>query len=106
MQTNLVNLTSHTINECTSGTTIPLSGIVARAKPMTVKVAEYNCIPVYETVFHGVEGLPEAKENTIYIVSSLCLNLCKEMGRTDCVSPGNTQKDENNNIIGCLGFRV
>ena len=37
-----INLTSHDINEVTTGITIPASGRVARVKSSTIKVAEHN----------------------------------------------------------------
>ena len=104
MKTEFVNLTSHTITEVTTGTIIPRSGIVARIKAATNKVTKHNEIPVYQTIFGEIEGLPEPKENTIYIISALALNAVPK-NRTDVVSPGRVCKSEHGEIIGCIGFR-
>ena len=105
MKTEFVNLTSHTITEVTTGTIIPRSGIVARIKAATNKVTKHNEIPVYQTIFGEIEGLPEPKENTVYIISALALNAVPK-NRTDVVSPGRPQRDEHGNVIGCVGFRM
>lgn len=101
----LINLTSHTITEVTTGTKIPRSGIVARVKAPTAKINSINSIPVYQTTLGEVEGLPEPQENTLYIVSALALNAVPT-DRTDVVSPGRAQRDEHGQVIGCVGFRV
>ena len=98
----LINLTSHPINEVTTGTTIEPSGRVARVKQSTYKVAEHAGVPVYATKFNGVEGIPEPQPDTIYIVSALVLNATD---RKDIVAPGNVQRNQNGDRIGCVGFR-
>lgn len=99
-----INLTPHTINEVTSGLTIPASGRVARVKSRTIKVAEHANAPIYSSEFGDIEGLPEPQDGVIYIVSSLALNSIPP-SRTDVVAPGNLQRDENGNPMGCVGFR-
>lgn len=99
-----INLTSHTINETTTGQSIPASGRVARAKSSTIKVNECNGVPIYESTFGTIEGLPEPIEGVIYIVSALALNAIE--GRTDVVAPGNLQRDEHGQPVGCCGFRI
>lgn len=98
------NLTSHSICEVTTGQTIPPSGVVARVKSSTVKVGEHASAPIYTSTFGEVEGLPEPEEGTIYIVSALTLNAIVD--RVDVVAPGNLQRDQDGNPIGCIGFRV
>ena len=105
MTKQVVNLTRHTINEVTSGKRIPTSGIIARVKPTTKTIDVVDGIPIYQSTFSEVAGLPEPKEGVIYVVSSLALNSVPK-SRTDVVAPGAIQKDENNNIIGCIGFRI
>ena len=97
-----INLTSHTINEVTTGTVIPASGRVARVKQSTTKVAEHMSIPIYASTFASVEGIPEPQPDTIYIVSSLVLN---GTDREDVVAPGNLQRNEHGLPVGCVGFR-
>lgn len=98
-----INLTSHTINEVTTGTEIPVSGIIARVKSSTVKVAEHAGMPIYASTFGDVEGIPESQEGVIYIVSSLVLSATD---RKDVVAPGNLQRNEHGQPVGCVGFRV
>lgn len=99
---NFVNLTPHTINEVTTGQSFAPSGIVARVATRKSKLYEHAGIPVYKTELGVVEGLPDPVKDTIYIVSALTLNKCGS--RSDVVSPGNLQRDEKGQPIGCLGF--
>lgn len=99
-----INLTSHTINEITTGLAIPPSGRVARVKASTIKSAEHAGVPIYSSTFGAVEGLPEPQTDVIYIVSALALNAVPTY-RTDVVSPGSLQRNEHNQPIGCCGFR-
>ena len=99
-----MNLTSHDINEVTTGLAIPPSGRVARVKASTIKSAEHAGVPIYSSTFGAVEGLPEPQTDVIYIVSALALNAVPT-NRTDVVSPGSLQRNEHNQPIGCCGFR-
>lgn len=101
----IINLTSHTLNEITSGKNIAPSGIVARVNQSNVKSAEYDGIPIYTTTFGDLEGLPEPVEGTIYVVSAMALNAVDD-SRTDVVAPGFLKRDEKGNPIGCVGFRT
>lgn len=100
----LINLTAHTINEVTTGASIPPSGRVARVKASTKKVDEFLGYPIFESTFGEVEGLPEPEPETMYIVSALCMNACSN--RDDLLSPGNLLRDENGRPAGCIGFRA
>jgi hypothetical protein len=100
----LINLTAHTINEVTTGVSIPPSGRVARVKASTRKVSDFLGYPIFESTFGEVEGLPEPEEGVMYIVSALCMNACPE--RDDLLSPGNLLRDENGKPAGCVGFRA
>jgi len=111
---NFVNLTDHDINEMITGTTIPevKRGIRARADVQTYTLMEANGIPIRKSIVNNVTGLPEPKENTIYIVSSMCLSALQEAGikRTDVVSPGKVtyftpEEGKDFKIKGCEGFR-
>lgn len=105
MNQKFINLTAHTINEMTTGTKIPPSGQIARVKQSTVKSAEHAHCPIYTSEFGDVEGLPDPVEGIIYIVSALTLNGVAA-SRVDVVSPGNIQRDENKQPLGCVGFRA
>lgn len=100
-----INLTSHTINEVTTGSAIPASGRIARVKSSTTKVSEHANMPIYKSTFGDIEGLPEPQDNVIYIVSALALNAVPN-NRTDVVSPGNLQRNQSGQPIGCVGFRI
>ena len=102
---NIVNLTSHTLNEITTGTDIPPSGVVVRVNQTNTKSAEYAGIPLYTTVFGDLEGLPEPQKDVLYVVSAMALNAVPA-NRTDVVAPGFLKRDERGNPIGCVGFRT
>lgn len=99
-----INLTSHDINEVTTGLTIPASGRIARVKSATIKVAEHQQVPIYSSTFGDIEGLPEPQANVIYIVSALALHAVPA-DRQDVVSPGSLQRNPEGRPIGCCGFR-
>ena len=101
----IVNLTAHTINEVTSGKEFPPSGKIARVKASTTTVGYVNDIPIYQSIFGEVEGLPPKQKNTFYIVSALVLNALSD-DRTDVVAPGNLQRNEHGQPVGCCGFRI
>ena len=104
MKKVIINLTSHTINETTTGAEIKPSGTIARVKTSTTKVGEHDGCPIFTSTFGEIEGLPDPKPNTLYIVSALAFNAIPKH-RLDVVSPGNVQRDQNGNIVGCFGFR-
>lgn len=104
-QAKLVNLTPHTITDVTTGTVIPASGIVARAKTVTVKVGNIGICPVYTTEM-GETVLPPKEEGIVYIVAALALKGAP-LDRDDLVAPGNAQRNkETGTIMGCVGFRI
>ena len=105
MSINLVNLTKHTINETTTGASIPTSGIIARIKQSTYETANINGMPVFTTECTGIIGLPHPKQDTVYIVSALALQYVPN-DRTDVVATGNICRDQRGHIVGCSGFRT
>ena len=105
MEQKFINMTAHTINEVTTGMEIPRSGVIVRVKQQTRKTQTHANVPIYASTFGDIEGLPEPVEGTIYIVSALALNAVQE-GRTDVVAPGNLQRDEHGQPVGCVGFRA
>lgn len=100
-----INLTPHIITEITSGQSFKPSGIIARVKSSTEKISSHSGCPIYKSVFGDIEGLPNTKPDTIYIVSALALNAVPAH-RTDVVAPGNLQRNQEGQPIGCMGFRV
>lgn len=97
----ILNYTPHniTIND---GTIYPSVG-VARVSATFEEVSK----GLYRQTFGDIIGLPEPKEDTMYIVSSIVLSAAKEAGRTDCVAPATGHPDcirENGFIKSVPGF--
>ena len=97
----LVNLTPHSITFVTENGDIVIepSGTLARLTTETRCVGSYAGIPVTETVYGEIEGLPAYSEGVAYIVSSLVASRCKE--RTDVYIPNESVRDDKGRIIGC-----
>ena len=109
----IVNLTPHEVNlmyepinpdGSGSGVYLPLhtfqpSGDVARVSAKTVSVGEFYGIPITSTQFGEVEGLPEPKKGTIYIVSSLVAQCVQSRG--DVFIPNESVRGSEGRIIGC-----
>ncbi len=107
----VVNLTDHDVTEIISGKTYPRENIIrnARAIISSSKVDEINGSPIVRSEVDYVAGLPEKKENTYFIVSSLTMKGINQLSldRDDCVSPGPLRRDrETGTILGCEGFRI
>lgn len=77
--------------------TIPSSG-VARITSEEWVVTKVKGIPIMETCFGEVEGLPEEAEDTILIVSRLVLHALPD--RNDLVTPCLRVCDETGEVIG------
>jgi hypothetical protein len=114
---NLVNLTPHEIVVyLDSGNVlkIPPSGLVVRVTARETQVGIVNGIPVFKTEYGEIQGLPEPKENTIYIVSLLVLQALRARGveRSDVVAPNTgpgphgAVRDSEGRIIGVRSFIV
>lgn len=94
----LVNCTPHGVClRAADGTetTIEPSGTVARVStiPGTLESVPGVPVPIAQaTVFGGVEGLPEAREGVLLIVSALVLSALKG-SRPDLVGPGTGPND-------------
>jgi len=87
----LVNCTAHPIHIADDAgnvvRVIEPSGIVARVAVEQREVGVIDGIPVVESVFGEVEGLPEPQDGVVYIVSTPTMLAARKMGRTDVVSP-------------------
>lgn len=99
---NFVNLTPHTIN-FSNGTSIQPAGAVARVATVQEKIGAVDGIEIFQTVFGNVENLPETKENTIYIVSSLVASRCNN--RNDVLVPCNFIRDDKGRIVAAGGLQ-
>ena len=98
-----INLTPHSINFINNDgiitKTVEPSGELARLTTNTVTTGEYDGIPVTETVYGEIQGLPDPVPNTIYIVSSLVAQRVPE--RQDVFIPNESVRDDSGRIIGC-----
>lgn len=97
----IINLTPHdiTIMRPDRNILILASGSLARVSAQTETIGELDGIPVTETVFGEVEGLPAPKDGVVYIVSSLVAGRVPE--RSDVFIPNESIRDENGRIVGC-----
>lgn len=100
----IVNLTPHAITLVGCGLNgadlvILPSGIVARASAKTVRCGDLGIIPVTTTEYGEVKNLPDPEEGTIYIVSSLVAQRCRN--RDDVFIPNESVRDSEGRIIGC-----
>lgn len=104
--TTLINSTPHAVNllkpDLTPLVTIPSNGIIARCSQKTTGAGFIGDIPITQTSFGEVEGLPEEKEGVYYIVSRLVMQACPS--RRDLLVPNELQRDEEGHIIGCLSL--
>lgn len=101
-----INLTPHDVSIVVGDRTevIKSSGL-ARCAEKTVQVSLVDgWIPVFETEYGEVSGLPEPAEDTIYIVSAIVAKSNEVKSRTDVYVPAKTIRDANGVIIGCIGL--
>lgn len=99
--TNIINLTPHTITIIRDGgenIVIPASGL-ARASQERVQVADINGIPVNRVIFGDVVGLPDPQPDTIFVVSSLTAQAVPD--RQDVFITDEAVRDEAGRVIGC-----
>lgn len=102
----LINLTPHSIsivdNDGKIVKIIESSGI-ARCKEESSIIGSINSFDVIQMRFGEVYGLPENKDDVVYIVS--CLVAQAEKGRrNDLLVPGEFFRDKDGKIIGCKNF--
>ena len=99
----LVNMTPHPIDFFDANgdiyLTIPSSGI-ARVIFHRNYVGKIDGIPVKETEYREVYGLPEPQPGIYYIVSMLVAVAVKGT-RDDCLTVDATIRDDDGNSIGC-----
>lgn len=98
----MINLTPHAITFMVDGKdpiVVPASGTVARLKPTTVVIGSVDGIPITKTVFGDVTDLPDPADDTVYIVSSLVAQACRD--RRDVFIPSDSVRDNEGRIIGC-----
>jgi len=100
------NLTPHDVNVVGDNgkvlITFPSEGLI-RLSQTSLQAGEVEVngtkIPLTKTSFGEAEGLPEEKEDTIYIVSSLVCQAYPD--RRDFYIPDQLVRDEQGRVIGC-----
>lgn len=97
----IANLTPHSITfvKESGNLVIEPSGTIARVSTSTQVIGEIDGVPITETVFGEIENLPEPQEDTVFLVSSLVAQRCKE--RSDVFIPNESVRDSEGRIIGC-----
>jgi len=108
----LVNCTPHSITIADKDgnviRTIEPSGHIARVAVEQREVGTVDGIPVVESVFGQVEGLPDPEPGVVYIVSTPTMLAARQMGRTDVVSPDtgpSAVRDEQGRIVAVRRFQ-
>ena len=99
----IINLTPHSVSIVNPEGKIikvfEVSGQIARCSQSTKIVGNIDGIPLTQSVFGEVGDLPPQEKNTLFIVSRLVLNACKD--RNDLLVPNELVRDEQGNIVGC-----
>lgn len=98
----IINLTPHCITFIKAdGTSLSVepSGLLARVTSHTVTVGQCGDIPITATEYGEVEGLPSPKADTVYVVSSLVAQRCRN--RDDVFIPNESVRDDKGRIVGC-----
>lgn len=102
----IINCTPHAI-QLNGGTTFLPSGNISRVSSKHVVKGAINGIPFYEVQFGEVIGLPDEKDGTLYIVSSIVASATK---RKDVIVPATGHKEAIRNdkgqIVSVPGFIV
>lgn len=106
----LKNLTPHEV--CIYdmvGVTPDLSLVIEGGETVARVSCEYQKVDkvvegvaVYRPIFGEVTGLPACEEGVYLLVSTMVREALPL--RTDLVSPGQLLRDEEGNVIGCLGL--
>ena len=111
---DIINLTPHDVHVYDADgkniiKTYPASGTVARVKSSTEIVGKVDGIEIARTTFGEIEGLPDPKPGTMYIVSLLVLQAAGGK-RDDLIGPdtgpGSVVRDAEGQIVGVRRFQV
>lgn len=103
----ITNLTPHALVIVLadgSTRTVAPSGAVARCRAINVPAGDADGIPLGRVTYGAVEGLPEAAEGVLYVVSGLVRAAVP--GRADVASPGDLVRDAAGAVVGCRGLAV
>ena len=112
----IINLTPHEIiivsEDGEEIMRIPPSGQVARVSVKSEVVGEINGVKVRKVVYGDIVGLPEPRENTFYVVSTIVLLALREKGiyRRDLIAPDTNPdsviRDPQGRVIGVKYFQI
>ena len=99
----IINCTPHAITFLREDNsvlaTVEPSGTIARASQTRDRVSEVNGIPVNQCSYGSVTGLPDPQPETIYLVSALTAQACRN--RSDVFIVDDAVRNESGQIIGC-----
>lgn len=98
-----VNMTQDDIVLC--GKTYRSKGI-ARCKTCERVMAVYKGLKINHRYYSGLEGLPEEKKGTMYIVTDDVAQAALEAGRKDIFVLDEYVRDANGNVIGYEALRA
>lgn len=106
----LKNLTPHEVKIYKLNGTVPDLDVVIEAGEEVARVScEYikvdkkvDGIDLYHPVFGEITGLPDYEEGVYLLVSAMVREALPL--RSDLVSPGQLLRDDNGNVVGCLGL--
>jgi hypothetical protein len=104
---SLINLTPHPI---VIGTvTVPPSGTIARVAVTreqvgVIHMGDDSTVPMFETRYGEVSGLPLPEDGTVLIVSAMVRTHPALSERLDVASPGQLVRDSEGRVIGCDGL--
>jgi hypothetical protein len=105
---NIINLTPHAIvivKDDGSRLTLPPTSPTARIQQHNAVYQFVDDIPVSQVVYGEVEHLPAPQPDTIYIVSAMVAQQCRE--RTDVMAPdtgATAMRDAAGQIVAVRGF--
>ena len=80
------------------------SGICPRCKTEEENLGTLDGVPLIRIRFGEIEGLPDRKEHTYFIVPAIVANAGKEIGRTDLLVPSRVVRDNEGKVVGCLAL--
>ena len=105
MEKKILNYTLHPISIITEDGVITVPNHGSARCSTSRKLIEYieangAKIPINETTFGAVTGLPEEKEDTIIIVSAILANSMRSTGRKDLYAV-DVPVREGGKIVGC-----
>ncbi|HET6644215.1 MAG TPA: hypothetical protein VFG65_01825 [Fimbriimonadales bacterium] len=105
----IVNLTPHALDfldgENDAMSSVAPSGQVARCAETTEVVGKISIgaakVDIVRKSYGELDGLPPAKDGTVYVASNLVMQAACAMGRHDVFCPADLIRDESGRIVGC-----